>query len=112
MRIRFLGDKAAKVRGGSEKEGVCNNLTMKEKHFDVGNFVRLKSGGPRMTVETVFAPSFLDQLEPDIVSRTERGVTYRCYWFVGNKLQKDNFSEGALEIAADETAQAKPPRRR
>ena len=44
--------------------------------FNVGDIVRLKSGGPDMTVE--------EEL-------TYQGISYRCQWFAGKKLESGIF---------------------
>ena len=60
---------------------------MKTK-FAVGDIVRLKSGGPNMTIEEV----------PE-----ERGGWYRCQWFAGKKLSDGVFYEPSLEgVSNDE----------
>lgn len=56
----------------------------------VGDIVRLKSGGPDMTVRDV----------PD-----HGEIYYDCQWFAGKKLESGRFPEGSLEKvkAANET---------
>ncbi len=54
---------------------------MTNQKFDAGEFVRLKSGGPKMTVE----------------SYTERLDSYRCTWFSGAKHNSVSFKGDALE---------------
>ena len=71
---------------------------MAKKVFDVGDIVRLKSGGPRMTVETVLEPDI-----QDILNRENRGNTYHCQWFAGSKLQIGEFTEHSIEAAPNET---------
>lgn len=61
--------------------------------FKVGDIVKLRSGGPDMTVESV--PEFRQYSEH-----------YRCQWFAGKKLEHGNFQEEALE--AVQPAQATP----
>ena len=53
--------------------------------FEKGAVVRLKSGGPKMTVRGV--------------GGMVGGLI--CQWFEGNKLQEGNFDEESLEIAKD-----------
>ena len=54
--------------------------------FDVGDTVRLKSGGPKMTVESV---------DPDIDGE---GTAYvYCAWFVHNEKKTGSFPAKALE---------------
>jgi uncharacterized protein YodC (DUF2158 family) len=55
--------------------------------FQVGDIVRLKSGGPEMTVERALV-----------------GSEYRCQWFAGKKLESGDFPEAGLERAS-----VKPP---
>ncbi len=57
--------------------------------FKTGDIVKLKSGGPEMTVK--------DDVE---VPGLGFGVTMteiHCQWFAGNKLQEGHFSEDSLE---------------
>ena len=49
--------------------------------FVVGNIVKLKSGGPEMTVKSVHG-------EQDL---------YTCQWFAGKKLEQGNFPGDSLE---------------
>jgi uncharacterized protein YodC (DUF2158 family) len=60
--------------------------------FKVGDLVRLKSGGPPMTVSDVLIPA-------------ERG--YSCTWFVGRHLKSSNFKEQELIRAVKETSPEK-----
>lgn len=50
--------------------------------FKVGDIVKLKSGGPDMTVRVV----------PDPTSKT-----YTCQWFAGKKLEQGSFPGDSLE---------------
>jgi uncharacterized protein YodC (DUF2158 family) len=54
--------------------------------FQVGDIVKLKSGGPEMTVK----------------ERVTSG--YHCQWFAGKKLESGTFPEAGLEPAS-----VKPP---
>jgi uncharacterized protein YodC (DUF2158 family) len=47
--------------------------------FKVGDLVQLKSGGPIMTVETVYSTDSVG-----------------CHWFAGAKLNSGHFDPGAL----------------
>ncbi len=51
--------------------------------YKIGDIVKLKSGGPEMTVQVV---------------PTERSVYYKCQWFAGKKLESGNFQEDSLEV--------------
>ena len=51
--------------------------------FAIGNIVKLKSGGPEMTVHSL----------PDAP-----GKTYRCQWFAGKKLESGSFPPDSLEL--------------
>jgi uncharacterized protein YodC (DUF2158 family) len=57
--------------------------------FKPGNLVVLKSGGPVMTVDAVNTSIFDDNKVTGIV----------CIWFVGEKLQRVRFEQGAIEPA-------------
>jgi uncharacterized protein YodC (DUF2158 family) len=50
--------------------------------FAVGDIVKLKSGGPEMTVQTL----------PD-----SSGKYYTCQWFAGKKLESGRFPADSLE---------------
>ncbi len=59
---------------------------MPEEKFKVGDIVRLKSGGPAMTVQQEVVEDDTD--------------TVVCQWFVdGKKLEYGAFPEGSLEPA-------------
>lgn len=68
----------------------------KEVTFAVGQIVKLKSGGPEMTVERVFPPSEIND---------DPTKTYRCAWFAGKKLEHGIFPPAALVTVQPETAQ-------
>ena len=51
--------------------------------FAVGEVVKLKSGGPEMTVRAVPNSGY--------------GDNYNCQWFAGKKLEAGNFPEGSLD---------------
>jgi uncharacterized protein YodC (DUF2158 family) len=55
--------------------------------FNVGQVVKLKSGGPKMTV---------------VVISDTRGGSYQTSWFAGSKNETAWFPEQALEEAIDE----------
>ena len=54
--------------------------------YKVGDLVKLRSGGPTMTVKTV--PNALD---------FDEGRPYRCQWFAGKKAETEVFPEASLE---------------
>jgi uncharacterized protein YodC (DUF2158 family) len=54
--------------------------------FSVGDLVKLKSGGPPMTVNSVGVESFRDGK-----------YEYYCKWFAGAKDNSNRFAEGAIE---------------
>jgi uncharacterized protein YodC (DUF2158 family) len=64
--------------------------------FQPGQLVRLKSGGPPMTVKQWFPAPGRD------------GGEYRCQWFSGAKLSDGLFSEESIEPA---DAPERPPRK-
>lgn len=51
--------------------------------LQVGDIVKLRSGGPEMTVQSI--PNGNTQ------------IYYRCQWFAGKKLEFGNFPAGSLE---------------
>jgi uncharacterized protein YodC (DUF2158 family) len=51
--------------------------------FAIGNIVKLKSGGPEMTIQTQPA---------------ESGAYYTCQWFAGKKLEAGRFPADSLEL--------------
>lgn len=57
--------------------------------FNVGDVVRLKSGGPKMTVDDVFQEGNM-----------------RCQWFAGSKLEYGVFPAASLEPAGDDALPA------
>ncbi|NTX09089.1 DUF2158 domain-containing protein [Myxococcus sp. CA040A] len=57
--------------------------------FQIGDIVRLKSGGPNMTVKFQYATG---------------NYSYKCQWFAGKKLE-----EGEFPIDSLERAPANPP---
>jgi uncharacterized protein YodC (DUF2158 family) len=56
---------------------------MADTSFKVGDLVRLKSGGPTMTVDD-----------------TDKFGDIECVWFAGKKLERDRFAPGTLELAS------------
>lgn len=59
----------------------------KVSQFLVGTIVKLKSGGPEMTVQKVIA-NLNDQFTG----------SYKCQWFAGKKLEDGVFPEESLEL--------------
>jgi uncharacterized protein YodC (DUF2158 family) len=88
-----------------------NRITAGENYmaqFDVGDQVRLKSGGPVMTVRHVQKPlAFRDSYDEDA---DDSKVTYGCQWFAGAKLNDGVFPEGSIETADGEAKE--PPKRK
>lgn len=56
--------------------------------FAIGDIVKLKSGGPEMTVQSL----------PDAPGRS-----YRCQWFAGKKLEFGSFPPDSLELVDNAT---------
>ncbi|MDP9877822.1 uncharacterized protein YodC (DUF2158 family) [Variovorax boronicumulans] len=64
----------------------------KKPKFAVGTIVKLKSGGPDMTVR-----------EPLIHYTSEEFLgSYSCQWFAGKKSEVDKFPEDSLELVKPE----------
>jgi len=66
----------------------------RQAKYKIGDIVKLRSGGPEMTVESVpteSVPTF----------NQYRGEHYSCQWFVGKKLENGTFKEDALELAQE-----------
>lgn len=64
-----------------------------ERKFNDGDRVRLRSGGPTMTVEGFDAFGEFEQGSPK---------KYLCRWFDGKgQLAQDTFKESSLEAAPD-----------
>lgn len=59
--------------------------------FEVGDKVRLKSGGPVMTVNSLRTRRDSDQPQE-----------YLCKWFAGKKLHSGYFADHSLEVVADD----------
>lgn len=55
---------------------------VKKSGYSVGDVVKLRSGGPEMTISSV----------PD----SEYRDYYHCQWFAGKKLESGNFQEEQL----------------
>nr|WP_279088461.1 DUF2158 domain-containing protein [Comamonas thiooxydans] len=65
----------------------------KEPKFAVGTIVKLKSGGPAMTVRN----------SNKHMQTKEFNGTYDCQWFAGKKSESDRFPEDSLELVKPET---------
>ena len=64
-----------------------------EAKFEIGEIVKLKSGGPNMTVTGV-----------DNGIEGISGATVECSWFGGRKLERGRFPPRAIEHSKPETA--------
>lgn len=62
-----------------------------EPKFAVGTTVKLKSGGPEMSVQ-----------KATFNMRDEFTGSYRCQWFAGKKSEADTFPEESLEVVNPE----------
>jgi uncharacterized protein YodC (DUF2158 family) len=58
-----------------------------QNEFIVGDIVKIKSGGPDMTVQVIPAQTL---------------KYYRCQWFAGKKLEFGLFPAGSLEFVVQE----------
>jgi uncharacterized protein YodC (DUF2158 family) len=70
------------LESGAYSSVSFNKESVMANKFVIGNIVKLKSGGPGMTVRTV----------PDMA----KGY-YDCQWFAGKKLESGRFPEDSLE---------------
>ena len=61
------------------------------KTIEVGTIVKLKSGGPDMTVR---------QVQTDVYDRPTG--SYTCQWFAGKKLESGGFPGDSLELVKSE----------
>jgi uncharacterized protein YodC (DUF2158 family) len=59
------------------------------KNFEIGATVKLKSGGPKMTVE---------EYGKNLFNGTENGMV-ACSWFVEGNRKHESFQQDALEEA-------------
>jgi uncharacterized protein YodC (DUF2158 family) len=62
---------------------------MSDIQFKAGDVVRLKSGGPKMTVTQIGERALIG------------GLAVWCVWFDGQKKFEDTFTPEALEVADD-----------
>lgn len=65
----------------------------KKNTFNVGDIVKLKSGGPEMTINSVSTNSQTGEFT---------GV-YTCQWFAGKKLDQGRFPEESLIPVVEES---------
>lgn len=56
--------------------------------FEIGQIVKLKSGGPDMTIQCFSTIKF--------------SGNYRCQWFAGKKLENGVFPEQSIELVTNE----------
>lgn len=56
---------------------------MSDEEIKVGSVVRLKSGGPKMTVKNDFYGE------------------WNCVWFIDDKIQSNTFTPESLEVVKD-----------
>lgn len=63
-------------------------------NLEKGNVVRLKSGGPDMTIDNIDLSPLSDHV--------------RCIWFSGHELRSGNFSSASLEIVKPTVTVIKP----
>lgn len=62
-----------------------------QKKFKVGDIVKLKSGGPDMTVEAV-----------DRNFNNEETGSFTCQWFAGRKLDEGSFPLESIILVTEE----------
>jgi uncharacterized protein YodC (DUF2158 family) len=75
-------------------------MEMAAAKYKVGDVVRLKSGGPDMTVQSVSDKNMSDQLSRELLGDDD---TIKCQWFSGTKLQHGRFNPQTLEsVNSDE----------
>lgn len=83
---------------GTHKHSLVNNCIMKTENIEIGIIVQLKSGGPRMTVE-----SFGTRLSGDSMSLSsqEDRSKVHCQWFDGKKLLEGTFNVNTLKVVSE-----------
>lgn len=66
-----------------------------EPLFKIGDVVKLKSGGPEMTISIL-----VNEREPhNLASIPHFRGTYECKWFEGDSLKSGNFFQDTLLLA-------------
>lgn len=65
---------------------------MAKAKFAVGTIVKLKSGGPDMTIQ-----------KTTVNMKDEFTGSYRCQWFAGKKSEADMFPEDSLDVVKPES---------
>ena len=71
--------------GRHRDDPAYEDAEMAKQEFQIGDIVKLKSGGPDMTVQ-------------EYEGAYER---YTCQWFAGKKLERGFFKEASLERKVD-----------
>ncbi|HUQ97069.1 MAG TPA: DUF2158 domain-containing protein [Chitinophagaceae bacterium] len=75
-----------------------------EKRFKKGQIVKLKSGGPHMTVDSYFVSytrGLLDALSGQTTTKdADDSTTVECKWFDESRLQKGTFDQDMLELVS------------
>jgi len=72
--------------------------------FKVGDVVQMKSGGPKMTVDTVNYPYNYDIQKVNTSGKVE---SYHCKWFNGKKVEEENFAEESLMFPEEDKKEGK-----
>lgn len=71
--------------------------------FKIGDVVHLKSGGPKMTIESVYQPDEMGARRLAYshlkMNYPQSDVFYVCRWFnESNKLENSTFAEEVIEL--------------
>lgn len=69
---------------------------MAKQKFNPGDLVQLKAGGPKMVVESVYAPTGFGG------APAQGSCVYECSWFSGAKHNSERFKEEALVVFQEE----------